>query len=181
MTSVQEADGFHPGVRPSISGDSTGEHGRKRIVDTDEYISSLVELIKEGREVSLPIVGSSMTPFLGDGRDQIFLKSPSGPIRRGDIVLYRRRDGTYILHRVYRVRGRGDAAVYDMIGDSQDRTERGIHRDQIHAVAFKARRKGKLIEPESFYWRFFQHIWIRMIPLRRTLMRLYAVNIKSNR
>ena len=147
-------------------------------VDTGQYLSALGELIKEGHEVSIPIAGSSMTPFLGDGRDQIFVKAPWRTIHRGDVVLYRRKNGDFVLHRVHRVRGKGSTAVYDIVGDSQDRIERGIQRKQIIAVATRARRKGKIIDPESFYWRFFQHIWIRIVPLRRTLLRLYAVRYK---
>lgn len=149
-----------------------------RQVDTGQYLTALSELIKDGHEVSIPIAGSSMTPFLGDGRDQVFVKAPWRPIRKGDIVLYQRRDGSFILHRVQHVHGKGETATYDMIGDAQDKIERGVPGEQIVAVATRARRKGETIEPGSFYWWFFQNIWIRIIPLRRPLMRLYAVRYK---
>ena len=144
-------------------------------VDTGQYLTALSELIDQGHEVSIPVAGSSMTPFLGDGRDQAFVRAPWRRIRRGDIVLYRRANGVFVLHRVYRVHGSGDTAAYDMIGDAQDSIERGIQRSQIIAMAARVRRKGKIIEPGCFYWWFFQNIWIRIIPLRRLLMRLYAV------
>ena len=144
-------------------------------VDTKEYLLAMCELIDQGNEVSIPVVGSSMTPFLGDGRDQVYVKAPERPIRKGDIVLYRRRNGDFVLHRVCQVHGKGDDATYDMIGDSQDIIERGIQRAQIIAMATRARRKGKIIEPGSFNWRFFQNVWIRIIPLRRFLRRIYRV------
>ena len=147
-------------------------------VATGPYLAAPCDLIDQGHEVSIPVAGSSMTPFLGDGRDQVFVKAPWRPIRRGDIVLYRRRNGDFVLHRVYRVHGSNDKAVYDMVGDAQDRIEGGIQRKQIYAMATRARRKGKIIEPGCFYWWIFQHLWIRMIPLRRYLMRLYAVIYK---
>ena len=143
-------------------------------VDTEKYLTDLCELIGQGHEVSIPVVGSSMTPFLGDGRDRVFARAPSRPVRRGDIVLYRRRNGDFILHRVYRVHGRGDAAAFDLVGDAQDRIERNIQRDQIFAVVTRARRKGKLIEPGGVYWWFFQFIWIRLVPVRSLLIRLYT-------
>ena len=143
-------------------------------VDTGQYLSALCELIDQGHEVSIPVAGSSMTPFLGDKRDQVFVKAPERPVRRGDIVLYRRRNGDFVLHRVYRVRGSGENETFDVIGDAQDIIERGIGREQVTAVVTRARRKGKLIEPGSFYWWFFQNIWIRMIPVRRMMMRVYT-------
>ncbi len=139
-------------------------------IDTDQYLSALCELIEQGHEVGVPVAGDSMIPFLGDGRDQVFVKSPADPIRRGDILLYRRFDGSFVLHRVYRIHGNKDTATYDMIGDAQNRLERGIKRNQIFAVVIKARRKGKIIEPGNFCWWFFQQVWIRIIPFRHFLI-----------
>ena len=144
-------------------------------VDTGEYLSALCDLVEQGHEVSIPIAGSSMTPFLIDGRDQVFVKAPVDPICRGDVVLYRRSDGSYILHRVYRVHDDGDITTYDMIGDAQNKIEQGIQRKQILAVATRIQRKGRIMEPDCFFWWFFQHIWIGIIPFRRLLMRTYAI------
>ena len=143
---------------------------KKKTVDTGEYISSLRELIEQGHEVSLPVAGGSMTPFLGDGRDRVFLRTPDRPLRRGDVVLYQREDGTYVLHRIHRVRG----DVYDIVGDAQSEIERGVRRDQVFAVVTRAERKGKLIGPGCLHWWFFQNVWIGMVPLRRPLLGLYA-------
>ena len=56
-----------------------------KTVDTKEYISMLRTLIEEGKQVSMIISGSSMAPFLIHARDHIYLKSPSGELRKGDI------------------------------------------------------------------------------------------------
>ena len=144
-------------------------------VDTGQYLSALCELVEQGHEVRIPIAGSSMTPFLADGRDQVFVKAPESPICRGDIVLYRRLDGSFILHRVYRVHDDGGIMTYDMIGDAQNKIERGIQRKQILAVATRIQRKGRIMKPGCFFWWFFQHIWIGMIPFRQLFMRAYAL------
>lgn len=142
----------------------------KKMVDTGAYLSSLRELIEQGHEVSVPVAGSSMTPFLGDGRDRVFVRAPDRPLRRGDVVLYQRDNGAYVLHRIRRVRGE----AFDVIGDAQSETERGVRRDQIFAAAVRAERKGKRIGPGCFHWWFFQYVWIGMVPLRRPLLGLYA-------
>ena len=146
----------------------------KKTVDTGEYISSLLELVAQGEEVGLPVAGSSMTPFLGDGRDQVFIRKPHRPPERGDVVLYRRDNGDYVLHRIHRVHGTGDGAVYDVAGDAQSRIERGIRRDQIFALVTRIRRKGRILGPESLHWRFFQKVWIGTVPLRSPILRLYG-------
>ena len=75
-----------------------------KTVDTKEYISMLRTLIEEGKQVSMIISGSSMAPFLIHARDHICLKSPSGELRKGDMVFYQRSNGEYVMHRIYNVK-----------------------------------------------------------------------------
>ena len=35
--------------------------------------------------------------------------------------------------------------------------------------------KGKWIAPGDFWWEFFEHIWLHLIPFRRFLMKLYGI------
>ena len=61
-----------------------------------------------------------------------------------------------------------------IIGDGQTDVETGIREDQIFAVVQSATRKGKRQEPGCFWWEFFAHVWIHLIPLRPLLRRIYA-------
>ena len=150
------------------------ETAEQRIVDTGAYISSLVELVRDGHEVSLPVVGSSMVPFLGDGRDRVFLQKPEGRLKKGDVVLYQRDNGDYVLHRICRVRKRDGTELFDLVGDAQTRIEPGIRREQICAKAARIERKGKIREPGSLYWWIFQHIWVNILPMRRPVLKIYS-------
>lgn len=90
------------------------------------------------------------------------------------MVLYRRDDGSYILHRVYQV----ERDSYTMVGDAQTWLEAGIRRDQILAQVTAVRRKGKLLQKGCFWWNFFEKIWIRMVPFRPAAMKVYAWTTK---
>lgn len=142
-----------------------------KLVDTDEYMMMLEGLLAEGHEVSLVISGNSMSPFLIDKRDEIFFKSPWRELKRGDIVFYKRPNGQYVCHRVYRVK---EKDVY-LVGDAQQEIEGPLSVDHIFAIITKARRKGKWQEPGCFWWEFFAKVWIRLVPLRGTLHRGYSV------
>lgn len=157
--------------RPSETGKAGSE---KKIVDTGAYVSSMVELIRAGNEVSLPVVGGSMTPFLGDGRDRVFLQKPEGRLKKGDVVLYQRLSGDYVLHRICRVRRNASTKLYDIVGDAQTQIERGIKKEQILGKVVRIERKGTLKTPGSFYWWFFQYIWVNIIPMRPKILRVYA-------
>lgn len=141
-----------------------------KMVDTAQYVSVLRELVEEGKQVSMLIAGSSMSPFLCHYRDVIFFEKPGRDIRRGDMVFYQRDSGQYVMHRVYRTAPDG----YYMVGDNQTEIEGPLQRDAIFALITKVNRKGKIMEPGDFWWDFFEKVWIRIVPLRRPLIRLYT-------
>ena len=141
-----------------------------RVVDTNEYVSVLREIAEEGKTVSMLIAGSSMSPFLCHNRDYIYFTKPERELRRGDMVFYQRDSGQYVMHRIYRKTAEG----YYMVGDAQTQIEGPLRRDQIFALVVKVKRKGKLIRPGDFWWEFFEHVWIRMIPLRRPVVSIYS-------
>lgn len=142
----------------------------ERVVDTREYVSVLREIAESGKVVSLRIAGSSMSPFLAHGRDYIYFTKPDRELRAGDMVFYQRRNGQYVMHRIYKVKPDG----YYIVGDAQTEIEGPVARDQIFALIKKVKRKDRIIQPGDFWWEFFEHVWIRMIPLRRPAVRLYG-------
>ena len=115
-----------------------------------------------------------MVPFLGDGRDRVFLRKAEGKLKRGDVVLYRRKNGDYVLHRICRIRRRDGTEFYDMVGDAQTQVELDILREQIIGKVFRIERKGILKTPGSLYWWFFQYIWVNIIPMRHLILRIHT-------
>ena len=63
------------------------------------------------------------------------------------------------------------------MGDAQMEIEGPVKREQIFAIVTKARRKGKWIQKGNFWWEFFEHVWIRIIPLRRIIRGTYSRTI----
>ena len=92
-------------------------------------------------------------------------------LHRGDIALYLRRDGSYVLHRVIAVSG----GRYTMCGDNQLTPEPGINRSQIIAVADRINRSGRTAAADSFFYMAYVRIW-SIFSVRRAyfiLRRLY--------
>lgn len=142
-----------------------------RKVDNEAYIGVLKELLADGKQVSLAVTGSSMEPFLTGGRDQVLLVPVKRSLKKGDLVLFQRENGAYVLHRILRVTSEGCI----LIGDGQQETEGPIQRERILGVAELALRNGESISEGSFWWGFFEKIWIRMIPLRPVVRKFYGV------
>ena len=147
---------------------------KERVVDTREYVSVLREIAAEGKVVSMRIAGSSMSPFLCHNRDYIYFIKPDRALRKGDMVFYQRDTGQYVMHRILKKDGRG----FYIVGDAQTAIEGPVREDQIFARIIKVQRKGKILQPGDFWWEFFEHVWIRIVPVRRIIVRLYGIGVK---
>lgn len=145
-----------------------------RSIDTDIYMESVKALLKEGKEVPLLLSGNSMSPFLVHLRDSILIGPVRQELKKGDMAFYQRESGQYVMHRICRVRREEGRKMYYFVGDAQDIIEGPIRREQIFGVITAAYRKGKWQKPGSFWWFFFRCVWIRVIPLRKTVCKLYA-------
>lgn len=141
-------------------------------IANDVYIPMLKELVEEGKEVSMMISGSSMNPFLIHQRDYILMKKPQELLKPGDMVFFQRKDGVYVMHRIHHMDQEGKLYI---IGDAQTKMEGPIDQEQVFAIVTKVQRKGKWITSGNFWWEFFEHIWLHLIPFRRMLMRLYGL------
>lgn len=140
-------------------------------VDTQQYVAVLRELADGNETVGVPVSGFSMNPFLADGRDYVFFRKPDRPLKRGDIVFYQRENGQYILHRIWKVRPEG----YYIVGDAQTQIEGPVREEQIFGLVTQIRRKGTMIGSGDFWWRFFEKVWIRMVPARPLVRKGYSL------
>lgn len=143
-------------------------------LDTRKYVSILKDLVEEGHEVSMTIVGSSMAPFLIHGRDKIFFSKPEETLKRGDMVFYQRDNDQFVMHRIIRVKDDG----YYMVGDAQTEIEGPIKQVQIFAKITRVERNGKTLTDKDFWWRFFAGPWLSLMPLRPIISKISSRIIK---
>lgn len=158
-------------------------------VSLDELVPIMSECFAQGQEAVLTITGHSMSPFLRNKKDQVVLTAcDPNQLQPGDVPLYRRRNGKYVLHRIVerddgvtRTRwgeaealpSRCDSLEYTMLGDAQWQEESHIAPDQIVAVATAFISRGKRWECDSGAYRHNRLRWHRWLPLRPLLVRLY--------
>lgn len=140
-----------------------------KVLPPEDAMARLLAVMETGSAAPLVISGNSMSPFLIHGRDTVYLSKICRPLKKGDMILYRRDTGAYVLHRICDVTGE----TYTLVGDAQQKKEPGIRQDQILALVTAVQRKGKLLKKGSFWWDFFERVWIRMIPLRYPILEIY--------
>ncbi|MFR8317347.1 MAG: S26 family signal peptidase [Catenibacillus sp.] len=145
----------------------------KRLIDTEKYLSEISNIIQSGKCVSVPVTGSSMEPFLKNGRDMVLLGRQREALddihcRIGDIILFRRTGGQYVLHRICKISRQG---CY-VIGDAQTAAEGPLQNQQIVAKVMCIRRNGVWKDVGYWKWRLFGIFWVRVIPFRPRLRRV---------
>ncbi|MBQ3070027.1 MAG: ATP-binding cassette domain-containing protein [Clostridia bacterium] len=109
---------------------------------------SIVPLIREafenGKTITISVTGTSMTPTL-DPRDAVVLQDVKGhSIQKGDILLYRRESGQYVLHRVVNVTDE----YLDFCGDAQVYLEKHIPKSAVIARVCSYEKNGKTVSLE---------------------------------
>jgi len=127
----------------------------RQVAPLSELTPFMVACMHEGCAVRFTVRGNSMLPFLVSDRDAATLIKPDRFLKKGDVPLYLRDNGKYVLHRVIKANN----GVYTMLGDAQHTTEPGIRHDQIIGLAVRFERNGKDISCSNLFYRFYSWFW----------------------
>lgn len=139
-------------------------------VKSDSIMPVIKNLIKEGKGVRITVTGNSMYPFLRDKKDSVVLyKTSMESVKIGDIILVRRQEGDYVLHRVIR---KGKQALY-LLGDAQKSKEGPIYSSQILAKAEVIYRGERELAVDGWFIRILSLLWTLVIPFRKIIMKGY--------
>lgn len=110
--------------------------------------------------------GTSMNPLLKSGRDKAYVEKVKKPLKKGDIALYKRESGEYILHRVMKAKN----GVYTFCGDNHFILEPNITESQILGVCTGYFKGDKFIEfKKSFKYKVYLIFWGKCLFTRRIL------------
>ena len=130
----------------------------------------------------VPVTGTSMWPLLCEGKSRVQLvKTGDGPLKRGDIVLYRRHNGTKVLHRIIKIKNKNTFLV---CGDHQWKLEEQIQKDQILAVAQGFFRNGHYVDDSTWWYRLYKAVWNGNLTVRRgclAFLRLSGLESRAGR
>lgn len=114
-------------------------------VTIEQLLPLMTAAFERDSEFEIPITGQSMLPLLVQGRDKVYLKKPPEHLQNGDIPLYRRDDGAFVLHRVVGENDKG----YILCGDNQTALEYGITDSHIVGLVCAIVKDGKIIDVET--------------------------------
>lgn len=135
----------------------------KRVLPNEVLLSSVGDLLAEGRDVTLMVKGNSMLPFLHSEKDSVVLHKKD-TVEVGDMVLARIAPEHYVLHRVWSV----ENASITLMGDGNLRgTEHCTSENMLGTVIGIISEKGKTKIPGK------GKLWRKLLPCRRYLLAFY--------
>lgn len=137
----------------------------------EKLVPLIQETVSQGGVFRLVTAGTSMYPLLRDRTDTVILGRVPEKLRRFDILLYRRANGQYVLHRAMKVTRDGCA----MCGDHQLLWEKGIKNETMIAAVQQIVRGDHTVSLDSFAYRLYVFLWCRCFFLRVICLKLRAV------
>lgn len=138
-----------------------------------EIYPVLQEVIDSGGEFRLSPRGTSMLPLLREGRDSVVLVAKKH-LKKRQICLYRRADGSFVLHRILSFDKAGQPVF---CGDNQMKREYGIKNEDVIAVVVAVYRGEKRKNTTDLSLRFYSFFHCLM-PCRRLSFFLRRVRNK---
>lgn len=146
----------------------TGEE-KKRLKEKETERMDIEELLNEGKIIQIQPQGYSMYPLLFPRRDAVQIeKTDITKVKRGDVLLYRRKEGILVLHRVYR---RQKDGLY-MVGDNQTEIEGPLALSQVRGKMIAVQRNGKSFSTANPFYVIFSRIWLILRPFRPVISKI---------
>lgn len=134
--------------------------------------TSLEETLDKIGYICVETKGTSMQPFLVSGRDKVCIEKLNKKPKKHDIVLYKRTDGSYVLHRIKKVYKNS----YALWGDNHCYIEYGITDEQIIGILVGFYKGEKYIDfRKSFKYKLYQFFWCNSLFIRKVRFKLKRI------
>ena len=139
---------------------------KEEVVLSDERITMAEweQLAKEGIRMPIAVFtsGISMWPLLRAHEDYAIMEYPQRELQKGDIVVFHRTDGKEVAHRLFWM----DDELLQTIGDNCDAPDAKFPRSSVAGIVTAVNRKGRMIQVDTRFWRFYGRFMIWSNPVR---------------
>ena len=105
------------------------------------------EILSSGGKVRIVASGNSMEPVINDGQDTVVLQGIGKKLQKNDIVLFKRKNGKLVLHRIIAV----DVDSVTLRGDNQWTMET-VDKSAVIGILESIERDGKTFCADGDYF-----------------------------
>lgn len=125
-------------------------------------LSNIEKYLEENGTLTYSFKGTSMNPLLKQGRDLFTVAAKTSErCRKYDVVLFRKADNQYVLHRIIKVRDKD----YITQGDNCVTKEYGILDEEIIGVMTAFKHKNKTYSITDYRYVLYVYIWSAIHPI----------------
>jgi phage repressor protein C with HTH and peptisase S24 domain len=142
----------------------------KYTVEFDSLMEIIETKLSQGSEVIILATGNSMMPLFKHKRDQVCLIKERN-LKKYDMILYRRLNGQYVLHRIVGKNSDG----FILRGDNQLENEYSIQLEQVIAKVISFKRKGKDYRCTNLIYSCYARVWVNTCWLRHLILKIKVV------
>ncbi len=126
----------------------------------EEFAPLIEEAFSNNKTFKMPVNGVSMLPFINKNH-YVVLDKPND-LKKNDIILYKRENGKYVLHRIYKVK----KGYYQLLGDNQIYREYPIYQNQVIGKVIEVVKGDKINNLKGFKYKLYLFFWrFRLIRL----------------
>lgn len=138
-----------------------------------ELAPLIVQSLDSGKDIKLTVTGYSMYPLLRDDTDNVIIEK-SDSFRKYDVVLYKRQNGQYVLHRILCERN----GSFVIAGDNETVKEYPVeHTDCIGKVKLFERGRH-IFTPHTPWYMLYSRVWVWFFPFRRIMGKVLKLAAK---
>jgi uncharacterized phosphosugar-binding protein len=138
----------------------------KESFELENSVHVIAEAVENGGSFTLFPMGTSMLPTIKAERDSVRLVKAQG-IRKGDIILYKRKSGQFVLHRIVKLCPDGTLVL---CGDNQRAFEKNVSREDVLFLVESYQKDGKTVERGSLSF-CLQYRYARALQLVKAVYR----------
>ncbi len=124
------------------------------MIKLEKFYPLIIEAFNDNKTFSFPIKGKSMRPLLKND-DIVTIKKIDNDIKKGDILLYKRNDDSFVLHRLNKIKKNH----YLIVGDHQTKIDLVEYNQLIGKVInYQKKDKDKIYYMKGVRYNFYKFI-----------------------
>lgn len=123
-------------------------------VSLDNIYSIMEEMLEKGKEVTFTTNGDSMRPLLLSG-ESVTLKR-FDRYKKGDVVLFKKEDGSFVLHRIIKIKG----DTVSTQGDALIGKDEPFDKSKIIGKAVAFLKKDKALSVSDFSYFIYKTVYM---------------------
>ncbi len=152
------------------------ENNDKSIRTVTVSVKQWYELSSAGLSapVTIKLDGESMRPLIRKQKDSVTIEHLNRQLKKGDVVLFMRNDGVYVVHRVYKINGEKIATI----GDNCVEFDTPVSASSVMGIAVRLERNGKTFNMDSRLFRLYGILRMSTRPVRFFLFKLLRLSVK---